>query len=51
LTLALARGQLSALFRGGRDPGAHGIGVWMGHSAGLDDVEKRKFLTLLRLEL
>jgi hypothetical protein len=29
----------------------HWIGGWMGPRAGLDDTEKRKFLTLLGLEL
>jgi hypothetical protein len=32
-------------------PGTHWIGVWVGPRAGLDDVEKRKFLTLPRNEL
>jgi hypothetical protein len=31
--------------------GTHWLGGWMGPKAGLDDVEKRKFLTLPRLEL
>jgi hypothetical protein len=34
-----------------RATGAHGIGDWVGPRAGLDIVEKRKFLTLPRLEL
>jgi hypothetical protein len=33
------------------DLGTHWIGRRMGPSAGLDDVEKRKFLTLPGLEL
>jgi hypothetical protein len=31
-------------------PGTHWIGGWVDPRAGLDDVVKRKFLTLLRLE-
>jgi hypothetical protein len=34
-----------------RAPGTHWIGGWLDHKAGLDDVEKRKFLTLPGLEL
>jgi hypothetical protein len=34
-----------------RAPGTHWIGGWVGPRAGLDDVEKRKFLTLAGLEL
>jgi hypothetical protein len=34
-----------------RAPGTHWIGGWVGPRAGLDDVEKRKFLTLPGLEL
>jgi hypothetical protein len=33
-----------------RAPGTHWIGGWVGPRAGLDDVEKRKFLTVLGLE-
>jgi hypothetical protein len=33
-----------------RAPGTHWIGDWVGPRAGLDDVEKRKFLTLAGLE-
>jgi hypothetical protein len=29
-----------------RAPGTHWIGGWVGPRAGLDDMEKRKFLTL-----
>jgi hypothetical protein len=32
-------------------PGTHWIGGWVGPRAGLDDMDKRKFLTLPRLEL
>jgi hypothetical protein len=32
-------------------PGTHWIGGWVDLRAGLDDLEKRKFLTLPRLEL
>jgi hypothetical protein len=34
-----------------RAPGTHWIGGWVGPRAGLDDVEKRKFLSLPGLEL
>jgi hypothetical protein len=34
-----------------RVPGTHWIGGWVGPRAGLDDAEKRKFLTLTELEL
>jgi hypothetical protein len=34
-----------------RAPGTHWIGGWVDTRAGLDDVEKRKFLTLPELEL
>jgi hypothetical protein len=36
---------------GGRAPGTHWIGGWVGPRAGLDYMEKRKFLTLPGLEL
>jgi hypothetical protein len=36
---------------GERAPCTHWIGGWVGPRAGLDDVEKRKFLTLPGLEL
>jgi hypothetical protein len=36
---------------GERAPGTHWIGGWVNPIAGLDDVEKRKFLTLPGLEL
>jgi hypothetical protein len=40
----------AALPPGERAPGTHWIGVLVGPKAGLDNVEKRKFLTLLGLE-
>jgi hypothetical protein len=36
---------------GERVPGTHWIGGWVSPRAGLDDVEKRKFLTLPGFEL
>jgi hypothetical protein len=36
---------------GERVPGTHWIGGWVGPRTGLDEVEKRKFLTLPGLEL
>jgi hypothetical protein len=42
-------GQLhapAALSRGERAPGTHWIGGWVDLRAGLDDLEKKKFLTL-----
>jgi hypothetical protein len=36
---------------GERTPGTHWIGSWMDLRAGLDDLEKRKFLTLPGFEL
>jgi hypothetical protein len=56
LTSALVGGECSAS-RPGRfspgeiAPGTHWIGGWVGPRAGLDDVQKRKFLTLPGLEL
>jgi hypothetical protein len=55
-TSAVVGGELSAS-RPGRfipgeiAPGAHWIGGWVGPRTGLDDVEKRKLLTLPGLEL
>jgi hypothetical protein len=51
LTSALAGGELSTsrpgrFTPGERGPGNHWIGGWVGPRVGLDDVEKRKFLTL-----
>jgi hypothetical protein len=56
LILALAGGEWSAsrpgrFTPGERAPGIHWIGGWVGHRAVLDDLEKRKFLTLPGLEL
>jgi hypothetical protein len=36
---------------GEKAPGTHYIGAWMGHRAGMGDMEKCKFLTLPGLEL
>jgi hypothetical protein len=36
---------------GKRAPGTHWIGGWVGHRAGLDDVQKGRCLTLPGLEL
>jgi hypothetical protein len=56
LTSALAGGEWSAsrpdrLTPGERAASTHWIGGWVDPRAGLDDVKKRKFLTLPRLEL
>jgi hypothetical protein len=56
LNSALIEGVLSASSPGRctseeRAPGTYWIGVWVEPRAGLDDVEKRKFLTLPVLEL
>jgi hypothetical protein len=55
LILALIGGVFSLtlrpLYPGERIPGTYWIGGWVGPRAGLDDVEKRKFLTLSGLEL
>jgi hypothetical protein len=54
LTSALIGGgqlQAPAALPEGRAPGTHWIGGWVGPKACLDDVEKRKFLTLPELEL
>jgi hypothetical protein len=56
LISALAGGERSAtrpsrFTSGKRAPGTRWIGGWVGHRAGLDDMEKRKFLTLSVLEL
>jgi hypothetical protein len=56
MTSALAGGVWSAshpcrFTTGERAPCTYQIGGWVGPRAGLDDVEKRKFLTLPRLEL
>jgi hypothetical protein len=39
------------LYPGERAPSTHWIGGWVGLTAGLDDVEKRKFVTLPGIEL
>jgi hypothetical protein len=56
LTSAIVGGEWSAshpcrYIPGERAPGTHWIGGWVGPRAGLDEVEKRKFLTLWGLEL
>jgi hypothetical protein len=56
LTSALVGGEWSVsrpshFTSGGKASGTHWMGGWVGPRAGLDDVEKRKFLTLPGLEL
>jgi hypothetical protein len=51
LTSALVGSEWSASLPGSFATGTHWIGGWVGPRAGLDDVEKRKFLTLQGLEL
>jgi hypothetical protein len=56
LASALVGGEWSAsrpcrFTPGERAPGTQWIGGWVGPRAGLNDVEKRKFLTLPELEL
>jgi hypothetical protein len=56
LTSALAGGEWSAsrpcrFTPGERAPSTHWIGGWVGPRAGMDDLEKSKFLTLSGLEL
>jgi hypothetical protein len=51
LTSALVGGEWSASRPGRITPGTHLIGGWVDPRAGLDDVEKRKFLTLPGLQL
>jgi hypothetical protein len=46
LPSALAGGEWSASRPGCFTPDTHWIGGWVDTTAGLDDVEKRKFLTL-----
>jgi hypothetical protein len=46
LAWALVTGEWSASCPGRYNPGIHWIGGWMGPTAGLDNVGKRKFLTL-----
>jgi hypothetical protein len=56
LTSVLFGGEWSTSLPGRFTPeeratGTHWIGGWVGRRAGLDDVEKRKFLTIPGLEL
>jgi hypothetical protein len=51
LASALVTGEWSASSPGRYSPGIHWIGGCMGPIAGLDNVGKRKFLTLQGLEL
>jgi hypothetical protein len=56
LTLALVGGEWShsrppLINPQGTATGTHWVGGWVGPRTGLDDVEKRKFLTLLGHEL
>jgi hypothetical protein len=51
LTSALAGGEWSASRSGRFTPGTHSIGSWVDPRASLDDVVKRKFLTLPGLKL
>jgi hypothetical protein len=51
LTSALAGDEWSASRPGCFTPGTHWIGGWLDPRAGLDNGEKRKFLTLPLLEL
>jgi hypothetical protein len=56
LTPALVEGEWSAsrpgrFTPGQRAPGTHWVGIWVGPRAVLGDVEERKFLTLLGVEL
>jgi hypothetical protein len=51
LTSTLVGGEWSASRTGTFTPGTHWIGSWVGPRNGLDDAERRKFLTLLGLEL
>jgi hypothetical protein len=51
LTSAQAGGESSASHPKERAPGTHWMGGWVDPRAGLEDLEKRKFLTLTGLEL
>jgi hypothetical protein len=48
---ALVGGEWSTSSPGRFTPGTHWIGDWVNLRAGLDGLEKRKFLTLQGLEL
>jgi hypothetical protein len=50
LTSALAGGEWSASRPGPLYPGTHWIRGWVDPRAGMNDVQKRKFLTLPELE-
>jgi hypothetical protein len=43
--------MLRSLYPWGKSPSIHGTGDWVDPIAGLDDMEKRKFLTLKGLEI
>jgi hypothetical protein len=51
LTSALVGGEWSDSRPGRFTPGTHWIGGWVDPRAGLDDLEKRQFLTLPGLEI
>jgi hypothetical protein len=51
LSSALVGGEWSASLPCRFTPGTHSIGGWVSPISGLDNVEKRKFLILLGLEL
>jgi hypothetical protein len=51
LTSALVGAEWSASRLGRFTPATHCVGSWVGSRIGLNDVEKRKFLTLPELEL
>jgi hypothetical protein len=51
LTSTLLGGEWSASRSGRFTPGTHWIGGWVDPTAGLDDMEKKKFLTLPGFEL
>jgi hypothetical protein len=51
LTLTLIGGECSVSRSGRFTPGTHWLGDWVVPRIGLDDVEKRKFLTIPELEI
>jgi hypothetical protein len=51
LALALVGDEWSPSRSGRFTPGTHWMGGWVDPRAGLDDVEEKKFLTLLAFEL